>query len=65
MSSKIIAFPTVPSHTMLRGGPDMEFKHTHPTYEDACKREEKLRDTQRVCLAAIAMLRTKEAQRGA
>ena len=65
MSSRIIAFPTAPPHTMLQGGQDMEFKHTHPAYEDARKREEKLRDTQSVCLAAIAALRMKEAQRGA
>lgn len=65
MKKNLITFPATPAHTMDRGGTDMEIKHTHPTYESAEARQEKLRDTQRVCTAIIAALRAQSVRRGA
>lgn len=59
---KTILFPAYPAaagHSVDRGGPAMEVKHTHPQYASQEQRLAKLEEARAASLAAVGKVRGK------
>ena len=63
MNDSLVSFPNMQAsfpfdtHRLVRGGMNMEIKHTHPEYESAKQREDALKDAKQAAIGAISALK--------
>lgn len=63
MNDNVILLPQVcasflpNAHRFVRGGMNMEIRHTHPEYETEEQRQAALKDMRQACLCAISALK--------
>ena len=71
MSQDRIPFPESPAcsppstHRLLRGGMNMEVKHTHPQYEDPQARQQQMKDAYAACMTKLRALRAAQREKTA
>ena len=63
MNDRLVSFPDTQAsfpfdaHRFMRGGMNMEIKHTHPEYESPKQREAALKDAKKAAISAISALK--------